>query len=41
MEQVDLAQVGLPGIDGHPRAMLHGCAAMRVSLDTQAREQAK
>ncbi len=34
-----LAQVGLVRIVGHPRAVLHSRAKMRVVLDTEAGEQ--
>lgn len=38
-DQVYLPEVGLPGIDGHARTMLHGRSAMSVTSDAEPGDQ--
>ncbi|KAB2531297.1 hypothetical protein AL035_21525 [Salipiger aestuarii] len=34
MDQVNLAKVGLSGVDGHPRAMLYSFTQMGIAFDS-------
>src|SRR5437764_15352881 len=39
MDQVDLAQIGLGRVARDARAMLDGCALMRVAIDAEPRQK--